>query len=113
MHWSAAYVGCGAPPGHDLPCYWLAQRIYRDRLGVDLPDTPSPVEQAPRWRVAATPAEFDLALFRRGEHDRHVGVVVRPGMMIHLDDEHARVARIEATTWAPRLLRFYRHESQT
>ncbi|BCH63205.1 tail assembly protein [Agrobacterium vitis] len=129
-HWSQDYVGIPhAPHGIDresgVNCWTLVCLTYREQFGIDLPtytgdfvsideaaeiETLFADEAAIRWSVVDTPAEFDLAIFRRGRFETHVGVIVRPGVMLHVvGEDQAKLERYDNGVWKPRLKRFLRH----
>jgi len=138
MDWSA-FVGLPwKDRGRDedgCDCYGLAILCYRAGLGVELPsyaanyaasDNPEDVDglisaQREPWTaiwakgqercglVKARP--FDLVLMI--ERPWHIGIVVKPGWMLHMPGEKTSV--IEQYTTGrhfPRVEGIYRHESQ-
>lgn len=129
MSWSNAYIGIRfADLGRSregVDCYGLACIIYAAELGIVLPDYvgayASATERAEisalmngaagSWMaVTGKAAPFDLAVFRRGRLTTHVGVVIRHGLMIHMDGgDAARVADYRAGTWSSRFVGHYRH----
>ncbi|MBD3786829.1 MAG: C40 family peptidase [Sphingomonadales bacterium] len=102
--WSNSYIGTPwAPLGRSregVDCYGLACVIYREELGITLPaylgdyslEDEAEIatliaggRRSPLWVPVEGPAlAFDLALFRRGRIDAHVGIVVQRGLMIHV-----------------------------
>lgn len=128
-NWTDTYVGLPyqehgrTRDGAD--CWGLACVVYSEQLGITLPDYLgySSVEEraeiaalvkgataSPLWEPATNPAVFDIALFRRGRLTSHVGIVIRPGLMLHMAE--ADCALIEDYTrghWASRLVGHYRH----
>lgn len=130
MSWSNAYVGLPwAEFGRDragCDCWGLACVIYREELGITLPDylgygsadelgeiaaLVDGATASPLWLPASGPAlAFDIAVFRRGRLSSHVGIVVRHGLMIHMADESAaRHERYDAGRWRTRLTGTWRH----
>lgn len=132
VHWSARFVGL---PYADLgrgrggcDCWGLACLIYAERLGITLPDyldyssgdnhielaaVIAGASASPLW-VPATDggAEYDIAIFRRGHLETHVGIVVgdRHGLMIHVAyDDCAKIESYRRGPWSTRLAGFYRH----
>ena len=62
------------------------------------------------WQRVDQAKEFDLVTFRRGRHESHIGVVVRPGMMLHItQDKPSCIERYDAGYWANRLTGIWRH----
>ena len=134
MHWSAAYVGLPfVNLGRDragLDCYGLVRLVLADQRGIALPsltETYASVEeraelaaalsaisaQSP-WAPVARGGEqpFDVAMFSVFGRPLHLGIVVRPGLMLHVSDGHdSRIEDYRRGTWAPRLIALYRHEA--
>ncbi|NSZ48440.1 C40 family peptidase [Agrobacterium vitis] len=128
-HWSQDYIGIPhAPHGktrEGVNCWTLAVLVYGEQLAIQLPayvgdfvsideaaeiETLFADEAAIRWSEVDTPAEFDLAIFRRGRFETHVGIVVRPGLMLHVvGEDQAKLERYDNGVWKPRLKRFLRH----
>ncbi|WP_121064744.1 NlpC/P60 family protein [Chachezhania antarctica] len=130
MSWSNAYVGL---PWADLgrgrdgaDCWGLACIIYQEELGIGLPDylgyssaeergeiaaLIAGAETSPLWLPVDGPAiAFDIAVFRRGRFASHVGIVVRHGLMIHMEgDDCAKLADYSSGSWKPRFKGHYRH----
>lgn len=98
------YVGLPwALKGRDragLDCWGLVRLVYAEMRGIDLPAMVDGYEtladkaqiatlidgQRGNWvEVGREEARsFDVALFREGAADRHVGLVVRRGVMLHI-----------------------------
>ncbi len=130
MSWSNAYVGL---PWADLgrsregaDCWGLACIIYQEELGIGLPDylgyssaeergeiaaLIAGAETSPLWLPVDGPAiAFDIAVFRRGRFASHVGIVVRHGLMIHMEgSDCAKLTDYTDGSWKPRLKGHYRH----
>lgn len=105
MTWSNRYIGI---PYADFgrtregcDCWGLVCVVYRASLGIVIPDylgaysstdehaeiasIISAEKDSPLWvPVTGKPRPFNLALFRRGRWSTHVGIVIRPGLMIHM-----------------------------
>ncbi|QFQ88274.1 phage tail protein [Paracoccus kondratievae] len=134
MSWSDRFIGI---PYLDLgrtragcDCWGLACVIYREELGISLPeylgDYASPDELAEvaalidrdraslLWVPVSGPAmAFDIALFRRGRWSSHVGIVIRHGLMIHMvADDHAKVQTYRDGPYKHRFQGHYRHVSR-
>lgn len=131
MSWSNRYVGIPnldhgrSADGAD--CWGLACVIYREELGITLPDylgygsigehgeIAALIEGAktsPLW-VPVTPAlAFDLAVFRRGRLSTHLGIVIRHGLMIHIGQTHAVLEDYRRGPWAHRFTGHWRHHSR-
>lgn len=62
------------------------------------------------WQLVTAPRAFDVALFRRGRLQTHVGIVVDANRMLHIDQKcEAVVETFTSGRWRHRLLGFYRH----
>lgn len=107
-------------------CWGLACVVYRECLGITLPDyldyTSAEEHReisaliagavaSPLWRpVADNAAAYDIAVFRRGLWSTHVGIVIQPGLMLHIvGEDHAKVARYDTGPFKHRLMGVYRH----
>ena len=128
--WSNAYVGIpydrrGASHA-GVNCWTLVGLVYREQLGIILPsyleDYVPMAEDAeisrlvgierrkPVWREVASAEAFDIALFRRGRADAHVGLIAAPGLMLHVTgDEQSKLESYDTALWSHRLSGFYRH----
>lgn len=130
MTWSNRFIGLPyAEFGRSregCDCWGLACIIYREELGITLPDylgygsveehrevaaVISGAVDSPLWLPAEGPAQpFDIAVFRRGQFATHVGIVIRHGVMIHVEGEDcAKVASYQTGAWKHRLKGHYRH----
>jgi cell wall-associated NlpC family hydrolase len=106
-----------------VDCWGLVRLAYA-AIGIDLPSYAGEYHDlAEREEVAAVmskgqgamlpvsdPRAYDVVVFRRAGLDAHVGLVVEPGLMLHIDQ--TAPSRIEPYTgprWSPRLSGFYRH----
>lgn len=132
LHWSAHLIGipyeeCGRSlAGAD--CYGVAvlalercgirlelhgglhpERKHSDRINALIEDAMG----AGDWLPVESAAEFDLCLFNMGGMDRHFGVVVRPGWMLHADRGAGQSCtdRYDEGRWANRLAGVYRHRA--
>jgi probable lipoprotein NlpC len=129
-HWSSFYIGiphCDRGTTREgLNCWTLVCLVYREHLGISLPtyqdafvsldehrevDALFHGERAREpWMVVDQPSAFDVAVFRRGRHLTHVGLVVRNGVMLHVTaGRAAAIERYDSGQWAPRLQHLYRH----
>ncbi len=136
LHWSAAFIGIPEVPlgrsraGAD--CWGLAVLVYGAMHRIALPSfaedygDPDNFQAAnaiiagrlsadPWTRLspqAGPPQEFDLAVFARGRLDSHIGIVVEPGTMLHMEARDcAKIARFDRGVWAPRLSCYLRHKA--
>lgn len=134
MTWSDRYIGIPfdefgrSRSGCD--CWGLACVIYREELGIRLPDYLGDYASAeergeiaalidrdrvsPLWLPVEGPAiAFDIAIFRRGRFASHLGIVVRHGWMIHMQGEDcAKIESYRTGQWSHRLQGCYRHVSR-
>lgn len=132
MSWSNRYIGI---PYADFgrtragcDCWGLACIIYREELGITLPDylgayasteelgeIAALIDQdkaSPLWvPVSGTALAFDIALFRRGRWSSHIGIVIRHGIMIHMvADDQAKVQGYLDGPYKHRFIGHYRHD---
>jgi cell wall-associated NlpC family hydrolase len=134
-HWSEKYVGTPHVEfGRGLDgadCWGLACIVYLHELSITLPDyvtgyasDDEKVELAgviagatssPLWvPVTALAKPFDIAVFRRGRLDTHVGLVVHDGLMLHSAQEDcAKIESYRSGAWSHRLTGVYRHFKRT
>lgn len=123
MNWSTPYLGLSDA---DCNCWGLTVRVYRAELGICLPDYSGPVSSsAERAEITALVEQsetncwrrlsdqeprhtFDLAAFNRGPIRQHVGVLIDPFHMLHMD-RRAIVQPVSRPPWGGRLNGFYRH----
>jgi cell wall-associated NlpC family hydrolase len=64
------------------------------------------------WRPISTGAEqpFDVVVFRRAGLPAHMGVVVKPGWMLHIEEgRESCIEQYRSRKWEPRLIGFCRH----
>ncbi|NSZ08278.1 C40 family peptidase [Agrobacterium tumefaciens] len=129
-HWSDRFVGLPYREfGRDrdgCDCWGLACTIYREELGINLPQYLgyASVEEhgeiaalvfdatsSPLWLpVTGTAVAFDISVFRRGRLDTHVGIVVHHGLMIHMvEGDCSKVESYRSGAWGHRLTGTYRH----
>ncbi len=91
--WWDPYIGT---PYRDLNCWALVRRVYADVLRVDLPDhsdvSPDNLRAvAERMRdgqigwVDGDGSPFDVVLMRRHRLPIHVGIVTKPGWVLHTE----------------------------
>ncbi|MGK7664264.1 MULTISPECIES: C40 family peptidase [unclassified Marinovum] len=107
-------------------CWGLACVIYQEELGISLPEYLGEGAEGEHAEIAALVAEeaasplwvpvqgaavaFDVAVFRRGSWNTHVGIVIRHGLMIHVAaGDCAKVQSYAQGLWKPRLNGLYRH----
>jgi probable lipoprotein NlpC len=133
MHWSNEYVGLPyletgrTRVGCD--CWGLAVIVYAEQLKITLPPyavgNTTPEERAEidalianaaatqTWQAINVPRVFDLAVFRRGALDTHLGIVIGSGLMLHMAlGDCAKIESFKAGPWKHRLKGIYRHVEQ-
>ncbi|EFO33894.1 NLP/P60 protein [Roseibium sp. TrichSKD4] len=131
MSWTNSYIGIpflnlGRDRG-GCDCYGLVVLVYREKLGIQLASYHEDyvsceereeidglfcggVSQGP-WGQVEEPSMFDIALFRRGRGAAHCGVVVTPGLMLHVcGDDQAKLERYCVGAWKHRLIGHFRHK---
>jgi len=127
-HWSTSYVGTPYLEfGRTLAgcdCWGLACVVYAAELGITLPSydglyasTEEHAEIAAlladgksSWSLTSQPRSFDLVGFRRGKWETHVGIIVAPGLMLHVAaDDQAKIESYTAGRWGNRSTGIYRH----
>jgi len=131
MSWSNGYIGIPFEEfGRDrsgCDCYGLVVHVYAAELGMQLTSYAgdyvscderreldglfsSAIEIGPWRKVEGAPEAFDVALFRIGPTAAHCGLVVRNGVMLHIQGEdQAKVESYRTGSWRPRLIGHYRH----
>lgn len=131
MSWSDAFIGLpyvalGRSRDEGVDCWGLAKVIYQEELQISLPDylgyasideheelaaVIAGATISPLWiPVSGNAVAFDIAVFRRGRLDTHVGIVVRHGLMIHIArDDCAKIESYRSGAWSHRLTGIYRH----
>ena len=132
-HWSRNFVGlpwARAGRSRDgVDCYGLPWLVYRDVLGIALPsyagetmDAPERLEiadlisgsrRAPIWRdvTLGSEREFDLAVFRHGGIESHVGLVTARGRMLHVvEGQESYVEAFDQGRWKAKLVGLHRHQ---
>lgn len=131
MHWSAPFVGLPwREKGRDrggVDCWGLTALVYAEALSLVLPSyTDNYAGIAEKAEIAALMTadaacwpwqavddearDFDVAMFRRGRMESHVGLVAGPSRMLHIF--RGGLSCLESYTdgrWRPRLIGIYRH----
>jgi cell wall-associated NlpC family hydrolase len=131
--WAADYVGLPWAPGGrtraGLDCWGLYATIRAERFS-----GPPPPYAGPAWAPGADAdaiadaveayarshrqirmaeaAPGDAVLIRLGRWPIHVGTVVAPGLMLHIERKcESCVERLSHPLWTRRVVGFYRHEA--
>ncbi|MBT9370268.1 NlpC/P60 family protein [Rhizobium sp. CSW-27] len=129
-HWASAYVGIPyAEFGHDeqgCNCWGLVVLVYGAAFGIRLPTYHgcyASIEErreiaglldnergSPSWRRVTEARPGDVAVFRRGALETHVGLVIDPGRMLHVTaDDQSKIESYTTGAWKHRLTGIYRH----
>ena len=134
MSWSNKYVGIPfrefGRETRGCDCYGLAVLVYAQELGMQLTSFAgdyvsceerqeldqlfaNAVEIGP-WKVVEGAVHpFDVAIFRIGRLAAHCGVVIKDGLMLHVQNEdQVKVESYRTGIWKPRLLFHYRHKDR-
>ncbi len=131
MHWSAQFIGTlyeeFGRERSGCDCWGLVYVVFRDQLGISLPTYSGQYASAEErgeisalisdaavsavWRrIESGFQDFDIAVFRRGRMDAHVGIVIAPNLMLHMANEDcAKIERFDQAAWKNRLTGIYRH----
>ncbi|TSD89065.1 NlpC/P60 family protein [Mycobacterium sp. KBS0706] len=130
MAWSDAYVGLpwssGGRTRAGLDCWGLVTLVLAEQRGIELPSYAEDYTDAlEREEIAALIARrpldlvrpvaagderaFDLVLLRNRLLPDHIGVVVRPGLMLHvLRDSESVCDPYDGPLWCRRIVGFFR-----
>lgn len=133
MSWSNGFIGLPhAELGRSrlgVDCWGLAQLAFAEVAGIELPSYADAyacwqekaeinsliiaAKGSPFWRsidAEEVAQGLDLVVLRRGTFDAHVGVVVRPGLMLHvLEQRPTCLERFDSGMWASRVTGVWRH----
>jgi cell wall-associated NlpC family hydrolase len=107
-------------------CWRLIVMIYREKLGIDLPDfseiyidgsltslkrvTWHIIEARKTWEKVDKPAPFDLILLRTGNMVYHCGLVIGRRTMLHImENINSAVEEFTSLQWKHRIEGFYRY----
>lgn len=107
-------------------CWGLVRLIYKKELNIDLPDYLDCYENTlqrdvlsklindeknNKWVVPEQPKEFDVIILNVFNRPMHVGIVTRPGFMIHCSKDINTVHEKYTTMgWKNRVMGFARYE---
>lgn len=126
MDWIADYIGLPFKEhGRDrngCDCWGLVCCTYREQLGIELPlytdyqHTKDPaishliVAGSQLWSGVINPRPFDVAVFNIYGRPMHVGLVVSPGRMLHIERGiDACIQDYTGHAWGKRLEGIYRY----
>lgn len=131
--WVRKYVGIpfvdrGRDHKDGLDCWGLVRHVYQDRFHVPLPHLNYPTALDAKaaslcalqqqtdsdWVVTKHPHVGDVVLFRVGEHDAHVGVLVAQAQFLHSNQScgMSTVERLDTGLWQTRLSGIFRWAAQ-
>lgn len=110
--WGLVRLGFAELAGIELPSYVDGYVSTGERA--EIATLIGAAQGAPEWAPVLPDAlqPFDVAVFRRGRLDSHLGLVVDPNLsrMLHAAAGHGSRAESFATGyWMPRLVGFWRH----
>lgn len=111
-----------------VDCWGLLRLVYLELRGIELPSyadsyvTAGDARELARliageldpWDEIEPGAEtiYDGVLMREGKFPRHIGIVVEPGLMLHVErGGTSQVERYRSGMFAHRVVGFYRHRS--
>lgn len=127
--WWQQYIGKAfAEKGRgpdEFDCWGLVRQVYLDHCGIELPtylekyqstndrDILGEVigsESREKWSPVDKPASFDVIILRMRGVPMHVGVVTKPGFMIHCARNIGVVSeRYDSLKWRCNVMGFVRH----
>lgn len=109
-----------------VDCWGLVHLIYRERLGIVLPDkagihtahekdlaaiAQAMDEEASLWKKVEKPDVYDVVLMRRGILACHVGICVGEGRFLHVvEGTDSTLEDLGGLRWGKRVVGFYRYE---
>jgi len=133
VKWATKYVGipfvAHGRTAEGLDCWGLVKIIYRDELGVELPDylddydnTESSTQLGPvvsnavntLWNLVPVPQSKvgHVVVFRVKGHPSHVGLLVGDNKFIHCETGiGTAIERLSSFRWSKRLLGVYEYAS--
>lgn len=133
-HWSRDYIGFpylrAGRSKEGTDCYGLLWLVYRDVLDIALANYASETVDATEraeiadliadrarspWHTlsAGSEREFDMAVFRRGGIESHIGIVIEPGRMLHIVERgESHVETYASGRWKAKLVAIHRHASR-
>jgi len=103
--WGAVRWIRGHEVGHWLPAYGDDYASSEDRAATNA----TVLRRQPEYERVGTPGPWDIALFRIGGEECHVGLVVAPNRFVHTRKASGiEVPRFTDPAWRNRLDGFYR-----
>jgi hypothetical protein len=129
MEWTNKYVGIDfVDKGRDLSgadCWGLGKLILEKEKNLIVPSYLDYIDtedikninqlisqhSVVDWIKVEEEKEFDFVLMRMRGFPAHVGVVVKPGLMIHTEKGlNACLEDYKCSKWSRRIIGFYRHK---
>lgn len=103
--WGVVYLALGLR-GVVVPSYAGDYASTEERAEIS-----ALINQAkPSWHKVTEPEPFDVVTFRRGRLEAHCGIVVKPGLMLHVTEGlSACIEDYRDGYWAQRLTGIWRH----
>ncbi len=129
--WVSRYIGLPfvehGRTAAGVDCWGVIRLCLSEQFGLELPSYVDgyasttehevlgrliPSQMAPWREVTGHERAGDVALLRVRGAPMHVGLVVAPGWMLHIESGiDSMVERYDGVRWAQRLLGIFRHES--
>ncbi len=110
---------------HEFDCWGLVRQVYLDHLGIELPSYTEKYETTDdrdllgevigreskeKWDDVTQPKPFDVIILRLRGVPMHVGLVTKPGFMIHCARGIGVVnEKYDSARWRCNVLGFVRH----
>jgi len=110
-------------------CWGLVYMVYRTHLGIMLPDYLDQyettddrdllgevisTESGQKWHEPASPKEFDVIILRLRGVPMHVGLVTKPGYMLHCARGVGVVhENYDSVKWRHNVMGFARHGTES
>jgi cell wall-associated NlpC family hydrolase len=129
--WVSDYIGTpylkGAQARSGADCWGLFRLVWREQMGADIPDYAGPLWEmgadakaigaaASAFAAQFEPIEQDAARLGDGVLLRvrgapiHIGFVLAPGLMLHIEETcQAVTERYDGRAWANRIVSIYRY----
>jgi cell wall-associated NlpC family hydrolase len=108
-------------------CWGLVKLIYKEKLGVDLPDYTGTYwnglvsslkevarlmkKEKDKWQEISEPELYDVVLLRVGGIVGHIGIILDKSRMIHITEGiNSCVENYKSKLWKTRIAGFYRRK---
>lgn len=130
MNWTDRYIEIPfKPDGRDrqgLDCWGLVCLVYRERLGIELPDYKGiftdqshttlkkvagvMTQGRESWQKVDTPRPYDVVMLRTGTYMWHVGIVIDNNRMLHvMSGINSCIEEYTGIYWEHRVAEFRRY----